>query len=104
MARALAGVYWALARHRRELVIQNLLPPLNGDRAAASRKGRELIQQFAVKVADLLRYENGQGIENRFGEWTGWDAFTKVLCQKRGGLLINPHSGNWEFGGAVRTR
>jgi lauroyl/myristoyl acyltransferase len=104
MARLLAKVYWALARHRREIVIQNLLPPLNGDRAGASRKGRELIQQFAVKVADLLRYESGQGIEHLFAEWTGWEHFTKAQAKKRGVLLITPHLGNWEFGGPLLTK
>ena len=31
-ARMLAAIYWRLAAHRREIVIQNLLPALNGDR------------------------------------------------------------------------
>src|SRR5262249_45683989 len=35
LARSFAAVYWLLARHRREVVIENLLPVLCGDRLAA---------------------------------------------------------------------
>ncbi len=77
-ARLLASAYWLTVPQRREIVIQNLLPALNGDRAAAELKGRRLIQQFAMKVAHLLRYESGEGIEHLFGEWTGWEHFIKA--------------------------
>ena len=103
-ARSLATGYWLLIRQRREIVIQNLLPPLNGNRAAAELEGRRLIQQFATKVVDLLRYESGEGIEHLFGEWSGWEHFTRAQKQKRGILLITPHLGNWEFGGPLLTR
>ena len=75
ISRLLADVYWTLARHRREVMIQNLLPPLNGDRAAAERKAHEMIRQFALKMADLWRYESGLPIDDLFGEWTGWEHF-----------------------------
>ncbi len=38
ISRTLAGVYWTFARSRREVVIENLLPPLGDDRAAAEKK------------------------------------------------------------------
>lgn len=100
----LAGVYWTFARRRREIVIENLLPPLQGDRAAAEVKGRAMIRQFARKVADLWRYESGLPVDHLFGEWTGWEHFTKAQAEKRGILLVTPHLGNWEFGGPLLTK
>lgn len=100
----LADIYWILAPHRREVVIQNLLPPLNGDRAAAKRKAHEMVRQFALKVADLWRYESGLPIDDLFGEWTGWEHFARAQAEKRGTLLLTPHLGNWEFGGPLLTK
>jgi KDO2-lipid IV(A) lauroyltransferase len=100
----LANLYWLLARRRREVVIQNLLPALNNDRAAATKKARELIHGFAIKVVDLWRYEAGLPIENTFGHATGWKHFENALAQKRGVLLLTPHLGNWEFGGPWLTQ
>ena len=104
IAQLLASIYWRFAPHRREIVIQNLLPVLNGNRTAAEKKGRELVGQFALKLADLWRYESGLPVENLFGEWTGWEHFEKALTQKRGILVLTPHLGNWEFGGPLLTR
>ena len=102
--RVLANIYWLLARRRREVVVQNILPALNNDRAAATAKAKELIQGFAIKVVDLWRYEAGLPIENTFGHATGWDRFENALAQKRGVLLLTPHLGNWEFGGPWLTQ
>lgn len=102
--RALAGIYWEFASHRREIVIQNFLPAFNGDRKAAEKKGREMVGQFALKLADLWRYESGLPIDHLFGEWTGWEHFLHAQSQKRGILLLTPHLGNWEFGGPLLTR
>jgi lauroyl/myristoyl acyltransferase len=104
ISRVLADIYWNLAGHRREIVIQNLSPALNGDRKAAERKGREMIRQFALKIADLWRYESGLPVEHLFGEWTGWEHFAKAREEKRGILLLTPHLGNWEFGGPLLTQ
>lgn len=103
-SRIAANIYWLLAPQRREAVIQNLLPALNNDRAAATKKAKELIQGFAIKVVDLWRYEAGLPIENTFGNATGWDRFENALAQKRGVLLLTPHLGNWEFGGPWLTQ
>src|SRR5262245_37531733 len=48
LSRILADLYWLLAPQRREIVIQNLLPALNNDRAAAVKKAKKLIRNFAV--------------------------------------------------------
>src|SRR5215469_3939957 len=103
-SRIAANVYWLLARQRCEVVIQNLLPALNNDRAAATKRARELIHGFAIKVVDLWRYEAGLPIENTFGHATGWERFENALAQKRGVLLLTPHLGNWEFGGPWLTQ
>lgn len=103
-SRIVANIYWFFASGRREVVIQNLLPALNNDRVAATRKAKELIHGFAVKIVDLWRYEAGLAIENTFGNATGWERFENVLAQKRGVLLLTPHLGNWEFGGPWLTQ
>ncbi|HYT61588.1 MAG TPA: MMPL family transporter [Haliangiales bacterium] len=98
LSRTLVGIYGIVARKRREVVIRNLLPPLNGDRAAAEKVSRDLLQNFAIKLADLWRYESGASIDALFAEWTGWEYFTAAQSSRRGILLLTPHLGNWEFG------
>jgi len=91
-------VYWILARHRREVVIQNLLPVLNDDRAAARKKAKQLFRNFTRKLIDLWRYEDGKPIDKLLGKSFGWENFEKAQAQKRGVLLLTLHLGNWEFG------
>ena len=98
IGRALAGIYWILAPARREVVIQNLLPLLDGDRSAAEKAARDLFENFAVKLTDLWRYESGGDIDGMFAELTGWEHFTAAQATRRGILLLTPHLGNWEFG------
>ncbi len=99
-ARRLAAIYWRLAAHRREIIIQNLLPVLNGNRPQAARISRELIVEFFLKITDLWRYESGVPFESWLGEWNGWEHFTTAHARGKGVLLVTPHLGNWEFGGA----
>ncbi len=99
-ARLFAAIYWRLAAHRREIVIQNLLPVLNGDRGLATRKARELFTEFMLKITDLWRYESGVTFDRWLGEWNGWEHFTAAHARGKGVLLVTPHLGNWEFGGA----
>ena len=105
---ALSGLfvsfYWNLARHRRETVINNLVPALKGNRAAAEKKAKVLSQNFARKVVDLWRYEAGLSIADLFGRTSGWEHFAAAQEQKRGVLLLTPHLGNWEFGGPLLTQ
>jgi uncharacterized protein len=93
-------IYWRLAAHRREIVIQNLLPVLNGNRNSAKRAARELFVQFSIKLADLWRYESGVVEERWFADWNGWENFERANARGKGVLLVTPHLGNWEFGGA----
>jgi KDO2-lipid IV(A) lauroyltransferase len=90
-------LYWLLARGRREIVIENLMPALN-DREAAKKKSRELLRQFGLKLVDLFRYEAGLPLDDLFGESTGWERFQAAQAEKRGVLVLTVHLGDWEFG------
>jgi predicted RND superfamily exporter protein/lauroyl/myristoyl acyltransferase len=92
-------IYWLFAAHRREIVIRNLLPALN-DRKLAARAARKLFVDFALKIADLLRFESGAAFDRWTGDWHGWEHFTAAHARGKGVLLVTPHLGNWEFGGA----
>ncbi len=96
LAKIIAAIYWRLAIHRREVVIQNLLPVVN-DRKLAERAARVLFTEFMLKITDLMRYESGVPFE-RSGDWKGWEYFTAAHNRDRGVLLVTPHLGNWEFG------
>jgi len=102
-AKICAAIYWRLASHRREILIENLLPVL-GDRAKAKVATRKLFTEFAVKLADLWRYESGVSNEKWFVNWNGWEIFTAAQARGRGVLLVTPHLGNWELGGAFMTQ
>jgi predicted exporter/lauroyl/myristoyl acyltransferase len=97
-ARMSAVIYWQLAPHRREIVIQNLLPVLN-DRRQATRAARELFAEFMLKITDLWRYESGGALGRWQGDWNGWKRFAAAHSRGKGVLLVTPHLGNWEFGG-----
>jgi len=92
-------IYWGLAARRREIAIQNLLPVLN-ERKLAARAARELFVQFSTKLVDLWRYESGVVEERWFADWNGWENFERANARGKGVLLVTPHLGNWEFGGA----
>ena len=98
LARIGAAVYWQFARRRRNIVMDNLRP-IAGD-ASARREARQLFGQFALKLADLWRYESGVKQGKWFSNWQGWENFTSAHAHGRGVLLVTPHLGNWEFGGA----
>ena len=83
LSRLFMDLYWLLAPRRREIVMQNLVPALNGDRAGANRKARELFHQFGRKLIDLWRYEAGLPIEDLLGEYTGWEHFLQAKAEKR---------------------
>jgi len=98
LARVCGGLYWKLASHRREVVIQNLLPVLAGDRTAAESAARKLFSNFAGKVVDLWRYESGVPVAGMPQKSSGWEHLEKIRASGRGVLLLTPHLGNWEFG------
>ena len=102
--RAVARIYWLMNRARREIVIQNLLVACKGDSKRAIQVSQELFQQFAIKLADLWRYESGIPIDDLFCELTGWEHFLDAQNQKRGVLILTPHLGNWEFGAPLLSK
>jgi lauroyl/myristoyl acyltransferase len=96
-----AEVYCRLRRQRREVVVENLLPAMANNRAAAEKSARELFRQFAHKLADLWRCESGAPAHEWFAELAGWEEFQAARGRGRGVLLLTPHLGNWELGGPL---
>ncbi|MEY2409516.1 MAG: Kdo2-lipid lauroyltransferase/acyltransferase [Verrucomicrobiota bacterium] len=103
-AKSLAFAYRVASPARAGIVRSNLLPLVDNSPEAARLKARELFQNFAVKLADLWRYESGQPIDGLFGELTGWNHFETARARGRGVLLVTVHLGNWEFGAPLLTR
>ena len=96
-----AEIYHRLHRERREAVFQNLVPAFPGDPAAARRTTHRLFRQFALKMADVWRYESGVLKQSWLNEQKDWDHFEAVKARGQGVLLITPHLGNWELGGPL---
>ncbi len=103
MTGILVRVYYRLARHRREVVMQNVLPALNNDEKTARSATAAIFQNFGRKLVDLWRFEAGLPIDHLFGQTSGWEYFQQAQKEKRGILLLTPHLGNWEFGGPLLT-
>lgn len=103
-AKSIAAFFWQFGVRRREIVIQNLLPVLDNDRAAATRAARMLFSNFALKLADLWRYESGVPVVEWFVDWKGWEHYTAAHARGHGVLLVTPHLGNWELGGPFLIR
>jgi predicted exporter/lauroyl/myristoyl acyltransferase len=104
LAKCSAAIYWRLAAHRRKIVIQNLQPVLKDDSVAAAVAARALFTEFALKIADLWRYEAGVDLDNWVMQWEGWEIYLAARARGRGVLLVTPHLGNWEIGGAFLPR
>ena len=104
LAGHLAKLYWLSCPARRRVVFENVLPAVHGDRRAARITTRELFYQFAVKLADLWRYESGLSIYNLFHSLTGWEHFENAQARNQGVLLLTVHLGNWEFGAPLLTQ
>ena len=103
-AKLSAAIYCRLASCRCEIVVQNLLPVFGNDRKLAEKSARELFQQFAIKLADLWRYESGLSIYNLFESLTGWEHLEAAQARQAGVLLVTVHLGNWEFGAPLLTQ
>ena len=100
LAKLGAAIYCRAAARRREVVIQNLRPVLNEDAGAAASAARALFTEFALKITDLWRYEGGAALENWEMRWRGWEIYQAAEARGKGVLLVTPHLGNWEIGGA----
>lgn len=94
-------LYYRVQRDRREVVVQNLLPAFHGDKAAARRTAHRLFWQFALKMADVWRFESGVLKQSWLNEQQDWDRFEVVKARGQGVLLITAHLGNWELGGPL---
>jgi len=97
----LAEGYYQLQRTRREAVIGNLLPPLQGDRSAAEKTARRLFRNFALKLADLWLFESGVPVRNWVTNASERELVQSVHARGRGVLFITLHLGNWEHGGLL---
>jgi uncharacterized protein len=96
----LAGeIYCRTNRQRRAVVQRNLLPVVHGDSRQARKATRALFRQFALKLLDLWRYENGIPVRVAADAQGGFDILQKAVHRGRGVLLLTPHLGNWELGG-----
>jgi uncharacterized protein len=105
LGRWLGVVYWSLNRRRRQTVVQNLLPAVDGnDLHKARALSRELFRQFACKLVDLWRYESGLPIDHLLENWQGWERLAQAQSSGRGVLLLTPHLGNWELGAPFLAR
>lgn len=102
--RRIAGLYWVTHPTRRAVVCANLLPVCDGDAARARRTARSLFDQFALKLADLWRWESGAQTDLGLVGMQGWEHFERAQERGRGVLLVTPHLGNWEWGGAIMLR
>ena len=80
------------------------MPVFAGDRPLAAAAARRLFTEFALKLADLWRYEGGVTTTNWFKDWNGWEIFQTAQARGRGVLLVTPHLGNWELGGAFMAQ
>ena len=96
-----AEIYYRLQTARREVVIGNLLPALGDDVVAARKAAHELYRQFAVKMLELWRFESGVAVFSWFTEGVEWQILEEAHCRGKGVLLVTPHLGNWEIGGAL---
>jgi predicted RND superfamily exporter protein len=99
-----AEVYFRLHPKRREVVVRNLLPVVGHNRQVAEQKAHELFHRFAVKLAELWRFESGISMDRWLTAGTDWGILETACARKRGVLLLTPHLGNWELGGALLAR
>jgi predicted exporter/lauroyl/myristoyl acyltransferase len=101
VAATLADFYWVIQRRRCEVVVQNFLPVFAGDKSAAEKAARAAHRNFAAKLIDLWRVENGEITRN----WLTTDGELEIIHAARrrrcGTLFITLHLGNWEHGGQL---
>lgn len=107
ICRVLAAAHFRLDRPRREVVVENLLPALQGDRRQAEATAGRLYHQFALKLLDLWRFENGIASAIEFVESPDTVSaadLSEIQKKGRGVLLLTPHLGNWEVGALLLKR
>jgi lauroyl/myristoyl acyltransferase len=98
---AVAEVYVRLRRQRVEMVVQNLLPVVAGNRAAAETAACRLHRNFAVKLVDLWRLESGVPVHEWLTRPEGIEIIQTARRRGQGIIFITLHLGNWEHGGQL---
>jgi predicted RND superfamily exporter protein/lauroyl/myristoyl acyltransferase len=96
-----AELYYRTQRLRREVVVQNLLPALSGDRTLAETTARRLYRNFGLKLVDLWRVESGVPVHNWLTREEEQETILTAWKRGRGVLFLTPHLGNWEHGGLL---
>jgi predicted RND superfamily exporter protein len=99
-----AGFYWRFQRQRCEVVVQNFLPVLAGDRAAAEKAAHRLHRKFAAKLVDLWRVESGVPVQNWLTNLDELKIIHTARQRGHGTIFITLHLGNWEHGGLLLTQ
>jgi len=97
----LVSLYGRVNRARREVVVNNLLPAVGGNRAEAEVLTRRLFAQFGIKLVELWKFENGIRPTTHLERE---EISTEILAARdrgQGILLVTPHLGNWEVGAAI---
>lgn len=95
---ALARGYGRLHLRRRAVVVGNLLPWFDGNRAESEAATDRLFLNFGRKLTDLMRFEAGLPLARRFVALHDWERFAAMHARGRGVLMLTPHLGNWEIG------
>jgi uncharacterized protein len=98
---AVAELHFRLGRSRREVVVQNLLPALAGDRSEAQKVAHRLYHNFARKLVGLWRVESGVPVRNWLKNPVGLEVIRSAVGRGQGVLFITLHLGNWEHGGLL---
>ena len=100
----LAELYYRLRPDRREVVVENVLPVLAGDRVAAAKAAHRLHRRFAMKLVDLWRSESGVPVRNWLVNPPELEIIRAAQKRGQGVLFITLHLGNWEHGGLLLTQ
>jgi predicted RND superfamily exporter protein len=98
---SVAELHFLLGRQRREVVVQNLLPVLAGNRSAAEKAAHRLYRNFAIKLVELWRVESGVPARNWLTYPAELEVIRSAMGRGRGVLFVTIHLGNWEHGGLL---
>lgn len=101
IAAFLTGVYLRLQPQRVEVVLKNFLPVFNDDRKGAEKAVRAAHRNFAAKLIDLWRVENGEEVKDWLTDPQGIETIRAAHKRGQGILFITLHLGNWEHGGLL---
>jgi len=101
---AVAEVYFLTQGRRREVVVQNLLPVVAGDRLAAQEAAHRLHRKFALKLVDLWRLESGAPVRDWLTNPVGLEIIRAARQRGCGILFVTLHLGNWEHGGRLLSQ